>query len=215
MFLLECEIIGYFNFPSYSLGYDILIKDGCVSSLHFLSFVSVGISLYFNTFFLGQGVMEQKDFYIIKFIFDNLSIFLPSLPSLQTPEDLASSNGKHEAVKVLKEYAEVCGSVVMKGYVLSLEYISLALSKNLVSHILLSSNFIDILSVFWLLVITCSILTSSVIWLSLTIILIPAGGTLSPSHRRSAPPSSSERNKINLFFQNFSSLTDDIFQNVL
>ena len=47
--------------------------------------------------------------------------FLPSLATFQTPEDSAHSNGKHEAVKVIKEYAEVCGSVVMKVYVLNLD----------------------------------------------------------------------------------------------
>ena len=52
---------------------------------------------------------------------DNLSLFLTSLPSLQTPEDYARSHGKHEAVKILKEYAEVCGSVVMKGCVWNLD----------------------------------------------------------------------------------------------
>ena len=45
---------------------------------------------------------------------------MSSLASLQTPEDVAHSNGKCEAVKVLKGYAEVCGSVVMKGCVLNL-----------------------------------------------------------------------------------------------
>ena len=62
------------------------------------------------------------------FISENVSFFLSSLPSLQTPEDRARSEGKHEAVKVLKEYAEVCGSVMMKGCVLNLD-VYLSFSK--------------------------------------------------------------------------------------
>ena len=59
-----------------------------------------------------------------------------SLASLQTPEDLAHANGNCEVAKILKEYAEVCGSVVMKGCVLNLDaflshFQSIALSLSL------------------------------------------------------------------------------------
>ena len=84
-------------------------------------------------------LINKRNFILSKFISDNLS-FLSSLASLQTPEDLACS-GKHEAVKVLKEYAEVCGSVVMKGCVLNLDAFlshsqSIALCLMLITHFL-------------------------------------------------------------------------------
>ena len=49
---------------------------------------------------------------------------ISSLLSLQTPEDTAFSAHKHETVKLLKEYAKVCGSVVLKGCVLNLDVFS-------------------------------------------------------------------------------------------
>ena len=60
-----------------------------------------------------------------------------SLASLQTPEDKARSEGKHETVKVLKEYAEVW-SVEMQGCMLNLDAF---LSHSLIvaiSHLLIT-----------------------------------------------------------------------------
>ena len=80
--------------------------------------------------------------------------FLSSLASLQTPEDVACSRGKHEAVKVLKGYAEVCGSMVMKGCVLNLDvflshFQSFALCLVLITYSL-SLSFILSIFCFWI-----------------------------------------------------------------
>ena len=61
-----------------------------------------------------KGFSNYPSFYLIVFYFH------VHFASLQAPEDVAHSYGKQDAVKVLKEYADVCGSVVMKGCVLNL-----------------------------------------------------------------------------------------------
>ena len=62
---------------------------------------------FYKDIFLGQGVIEQKGFSYYPSSYLIICHFLSSLPSHQTPEDSARLYGKHEAVKVLKEYAEV------------------------------------------------------------------------------------------------------------
>ena len=69
---------------------------------------------------------------------------------LQTPEYYAHSLGKHETVKVLQEYAEVCGSVVMKGCVLNLHFLSHHESV-ILFHKLKSKLPVKPFSAFWLL----------------------------------------------------------------
>ena len=75
---------------------------------------------FFKTLLLGQGVIEQRIFILSEFILI-ICHFFAFVTSLQTPVDVACSEGNHEAVKVLKEYAEVCGSEVKKGCVLNLD----------------------------------------------------------------------------------------------
>ena len=73
---------------------------------------------------------------------------MSSLSSFQIPEDLAHSQGMHETVKVLKEYAEVSESVVRKGCVLNLDAVLslllLALCLKPLAHSY-SQNFIFLL----------------------------------------------------------------------
>ena len=65
--------------------------------------------------------INKRSFILSKFTSVNMSFVLSTLASLKIPEDYASSKGNHEAVRVLKEYAEVCVRVVMKGSLLNLD----------------------------------------------------------------------------------------------
>ena len=98
--------------------------------------------IFSEEFLLGRGVIERNGYFYFV-------IFLSSLSSLQTPEVLARSSGKHEAVKVLKEYAEVWWKAVCWLGWISLSFKAFSLCLIFITHFL--SLFLSfILSMFWL-----------------------------------------------------------------
>ena len=95
--------------------------------------------------------------------------FLSSLFFLQTPEDSACSNGKNEAVRVLKEYAEVCESVMMKDCMLKFNafishFQSFALCLVLITYFL-SLSFILSIFCFWIVLYTAGGHQRACMWL--------------------------------------------------